>query len=135
SGARRGAPSVAIDNRFLFQGHLYDPLTRTYAMRARQYKPAWGRFLSPDPISIAGGPSLYSFTGSRPLSYRDPSGLGPFGMPWPQLQLSADGGVPCSQLRTDCGSGTGRTGSQLPDETAPQPAPPGIPQPGPPSPG
>ena len=44
-------------------------------MRARQYQPRWGRFISPDPISIAGGPSLYSFTGSRPLHNRDPLGL------------------------------------------------------------
>jgi hypothetical protein len=44
-------------------------------MRARQYQPAWGRFLSPDPLSYAAAPSLYAFTGSRPLQYRDPSGL------------------------------------------------------------
>ena len=44
-------------------------------MRARQYQPTWGRFLSPDPIAIAGGPSLYAFTGSRPLQNRDVMGL------------------------------------------------------------
>jgi len=44
-------------------------------MRARQYVPAWGRFASPDPLSFTAAPSLYSFTGGRPLSYRDPLGL------------------------------------------------------------
>jgi len=64
-----------IGNRFLFQGQLYDPLTATYSMRARQYSPKWGRFLSPDPLGIAAEPSLYAFTGSRPLNRRDPLGL------------------------------------------------------------
>jgi RHS repeat-associated protein len=64
----------AIGNRFLFQGQLYDPSTGTYSMRARQYNPRWGRFLSPDPLGYSAAPSLYSFTGSRPLSRRDPLG-------------------------------------------------------------
>ncbi|MGZ4780055.1 MAG: RHS repeat-associated core domain-containing protein, partial [Thermoanaerobaculia bacterium] len=68
-------PGSRVGNRFLFQGQLYDPLTATYSMRARQYSPKWGRFLSPDPLGIASEPSLYAFTGSRPLSYRDPLGL------------------------------------------------------------
>src|SRR5262249_49606473 len=62
-------------NRFLFQGQLFDSLTGTYSMRARQYQPAWGRFLSPDPLSTVAGPSLYAFAGSRPLHNRDPLGL------------------------------------------------------------
>lgn len=64
-----------IHNRFGFQGQLFDPGTGTYSMRARQYVPAWGRFASPDPLSFTAAPSLYSFTGSRPLTYRDPSGM------------------------------------------------------------
>jgi RHS repeat-associated protein len=66
-----------VGNRFLYQGQVYDSLTATYSMRARQYQPKWGRFVSPDPLSIAAGPSLYSFTGARPLSRRDPLGLDP----------------------------------------------------------
>ena len=73
SGAER--TSSVIDSRFGFQGQLFDPLTATYSMRARQYVPAWGRFASPDPLSFTAAPSLYSFTGGRPLSYRDPLGL------------------------------------------------------------
>lgn len=44
-------------------------------MRARNYVPKWGVFTSPDPLSIAAAPSLYSFTGARPLAFRDPMGL------------------------------------------------------------
>jgi RHS repeat-associated protein len=66
-----------INNRFGFQGQWLDPGTGTYSMRARQYVPRWGRFTSPDPLALGGGPSLYSFTGSRPIAARDPSGLAP----------------------------------------------------------
>src|SRR5438132_658969 len=51
-------------------------------MRARQYVPAWGRFASPDPLSFSAAPSLYSFTGSRPLAARDPSGMLPNDEKW-----------------------------------------------------
>jgi RHS repeat-associated protein len=71
-------PSLAlsvVNNRFLYQGHLYDPSTGTYSMRARQYRPEWGSFVSPDPLSSSAAPSLYAFAGSRPLTMRDPFGL------------------------------------------------------------
>jgi RHS repeat-associated protein len=70
-----GGTTSTFGNIFQFQGQLFDAATSTYSMRARQYQPAWGTFLSPDPISTAGGPSLYAFTGSRPLHNRDPLGL------------------------------------------------------------
>jgi RHS repeat-associated protein len=73
SAAPRG--SSAFDNIFQYQGHVYDRLTATSSMRARQYQPAWGRLISPDPLGTQGGPSLYAFTGSRPLHNRDPLGL------------------------------------------------------------
>lgn len=64
-----------IDNRFLFQGQLYDAPHRLYAMRAREYRPAWGRFLSPDPAGTLAGGNLYAFVSGRPLTFKDPSGL------------------------------------------------------------
>jgi RHS repeat-associated protein len=45
------------------------------AKRSRQYQRKWGRFLSPDPLSNSTGENRYAFTGSRPLSLRDPTGL------------------------------------------------------------
>jgi uncharacterized protein RhaS with RHS repeats len=44
-------------------------------MGARNYKPSWGRFLSPDPIGLAGGINLFAFVGASPLTRSDPSGL------------------------------------------------------------
>jgi RHS repeat-associated protein len=74
-GAGNSKSTSAFDNIFQFQGQVFDKATSTYSMRARQYQPAWGSFLSPDPISVGGGPSLYAFAGSRPLQSRDPSGM------------------------------------------------------------
>lgn len=65
----------AVDNRFGFQGHLHDAATDLVNMRARWYAPAYGRFTSPDPIGFAGGPSLYAFLDSAPLSGTDRLGL------------------------------------------------------------
>lgn len=36
------------DNIFRYQGQVFDAATGTYSMRARQYRPDWGRFVSPD---------------------------------------------------------------------------------------
>jgi len=71
------APSSAIGNRFLYQGQLYDATTALYSMRAREYKPTWGRFLSPDPIGATGGVNLYAFVDGQPLTFTDPFGLCP----------------------------------------------------------
>ncbi|MCU1282271.1 MAG: hypothetical protein JWM53_5817, partial [bacterium] len=64
-----------FNNRFLFQGQLYDPQLGAYSMRAREYKPVWGRFLSPDPAGIAFSDNRYAFVDGRPLTMADPSGL------------------------------------------------------------
>lgn len=43
--------------------------------RARYYQPGIGRFGSEDPIGLNGGPSLYTYVGSRPVADTDPLGL------------------------------------------------------------
>lgn len=48
-----------------------------YYMRARFYDPAAGRFLSADPVGIAGGVNLYRYAKNDPVSWSDPTGLAP----------------------------------------------------------
>jgi RHS repeat-associated protein len=52
-----------------------DDGTRLYYYRARYYHPGLGRFISEDPIGLAGGLNLYAYVGGNPLSYVDPLGL------------------------------------------------------------
>jgi RHS repeat-associated protein len=65
----------AIGNRYMFQGREYDEATKLYNFRARWYDPETGRWLSKDPIGIAGGLNQYIFIGNNPVNFRDPSGL------------------------------------------------------------
>jgi RHS repeat-associated protein len=46
-----------------------------YYMRNRWYEPQTGRFLSEDPIGVAGGLNYYTFGGNDPIDASDPSGL------------------------------------------------------------
>ncbi|WP_185206331.1 DUF4123 domain-containing protein [Sphingomonas sp. NBWT7] len=43
--------------------------------RFRFYDPAIGRYISPDPIGIAGGLNLYGYVGNDPVNRADPLGL------------------------------------------------------------
>lgn len=43
--------------------------------RFRYYDPAIGRYLTPDPIGVAGGLNLYLYAGNDPLNKADPLGL------------------------------------------------------------
>ncbi len=62
-------------NRFMFQGQLNNLGTNSYLMGTREYLPALGRFMSPDPMGLAGGQNEYAFVTNRPLTFSDPLGL------------------------------------------------------------
>ena len=50
-------------------------MTGLYYVRARWYDPHLGRFVSEDPIGLAGGLNVYAYVGNSPLNGTDPSGL------------------------------------------------------------
>ncbi|MDB4884649.1 MAG: repeat protein [Gemmatimonadetes bacterium] len=60
---------------FHFAGRELDPETQLYYNRARYYDPSVGRFISEDPIGLAGGVNPYVYTGNNPVDFTDPSGL------------------------------------------------------------
>jgi RHS repeat-associated protein len=65
---------AASTNALQYTGRDNDG-TGVYYNRARYYSPQWGRFISEDPIGLAGGVNTYAYAGGNPVSYRDPLGL------------------------------------------------------------
>ena len=64
--------------RFGYAGRERDPDTGLHYLRARWYDPDVQRFLSPDPIGLAGGDAnFYSYSGNDPVDLRDPLGCKP----------------------------------------------------------
>src|SRR5439155_8590920 len=55
SFGRQTASSGSLTNPFQYTGRESDPETGLYYYRARYYDPVAGRFLSEDPLSLAGG--------------------------------------------------------------------------------
>ena len=64
---------TASDSPYQYAGRENDG-TGLYYNRARYYNPAWGRFVSEDPIGLRGGINRYAYAGGNPVSRRDPSG-------------------------------------------------------------
>jgi RHS repeat-associated protein len=69
-------PPGGFEHPYGFTGRERDA-SGLYYYRARYYLPAIGRFLTPDPIGLAGGVNPYSYVNSNPVNFRDPFGLVP----------------------------------------------------------
>ena len=71
--------SGADDTSYRYTGRPMDTSTLLY-YRNRYYNPRTSRFISEDPIGLAGGYNLYAYVGGDPVSRRDPRGLDNPGM-------------------------------------------------------
>jgi RHS repeat-associated protein len=77
-----GGGAISNDgNPLAFAGQLLDSATGLYDMRARNYDPGVGRFMSLDPLGYRDAPqgSLYSYARNNPLRFVGPSGKGAIG--------------------------------------------------------
>ncbi len=65
---------AATGNAFAYTGRENDG-TGLYYYRARYYHPGIARFVSEDPIGLAGGYNTYAYVDGDPISSSDPEGL------------------------------------------------------------
>ncbi|NVZ21632.1 RHS domain-containing protein, partial [Pseudomonas costantinii] len=63
-----------IDNPLRFQGQYFDPESGLHYNRHRYYNPDIGRYLTPDPVKLAGGINAYQYA-PNPTGWVDPLGL------------------------------------------------------------
>ena len=78
-----------ITNPLRFQGQYYDEESGLHYNRHRYYNPNTGRYLTPDPIKLAGGLNSYQYV-PNPTGWVDPLGL-----------CSVEGGSPGSKKPLD----------------------------------
>ncbi|RAH01500.1 RHS repeat-associated core domain-containing protein [Pseudomonas sp. Leaf98] len=63
-----------IDNPLRFQGQYFDAESGLHYNRHRYYNPDIGRYLTPDPVKLAGGINVYQYA-PNPTGWVDPLGL------------------------------------------------------------
>ncbi|MFB3306690.1 RHS repeat domain-containing protein, partial [Pseudomonas sp. AMR01] len=63
-----------VDNPLRFQGQYFDPESGLHYNRHRYYNPDIGRYLTPDPVKLAGGINAYQYV-PNPTGWVDPLGL------------------------------------------------------------
>ena len=82
-------------DRVWWKGALWlGPEAELYYMRARWYEAGTGRFLSEDPVGLAGGVNPYVYAGSEPVNGSDPSGTCNSGeILWVRFIERADGSI------------------------------------------
>ena len=82
--------SAALPNPFTFSGQVgvVQVGANLFSMRARNYTPATGQFLSNDPLGLnGGGANLREYVQDNPIKFVDPSGKTPLPLLWRQVFL------------------------------------------------
>lgn len=88
-----------IDNLLRFQGQYFDAETCLHYNRHRYYNPGTGRFLTPDPIKLAGGLNNYQYL-PNPTGWVDPLGLN---SDCPSTKPKGDAGSPTEKAKANEG--------------------------------
>jgi len=81
------ATGTTSTNALQYTGRENDG-TGLYYYRARYYSPAYGRFISADPIGLLGGINEYAYADGNPVNLSDPLGL------YPTMQFPLPLGAP-----------------------------------------
>ncbi len=67
-----------VTNNIRFPGQYFDSETGLHYNYFRYYDPSTGRYISSDPIGLAGGLNTYLFANANPINEIDPQGLSSF---------------------------------------------------------
>jgi len=69
------ADMVEINVRLRFAGQYFDQEAGVHYNYFRDYDPVTGRYITADPIGLAGGLNLYAYVDGNSIRWTDPSGL------------------------------------------------------------
>ncbi len=67
-----------FEQPYTYTGREFDEESGLFFYRARYYDPTVGRFISSDPIGLAGGLNRYAYVDNNPVNVTDPTGECPW---------------------------------------------------------